>query len=189
MGRGAALGVALALVAVTPATGVAAPTLLMRWKLAVDMRAYPNHRVLPSYRGGSAVWSLRRSLSLARDGNYSLLPTYSATFGAVGIKAWHGNTAKCVKVPAIGINTTHESLPLCAGHLPADAAFVYPGVARMAVVTWTSPFNGTVTISHNAVADVDATCGDGVSYYVDLGQTELVNARIAKPARHGCAHL
>jgi hypothetical protein len=185
MVRGAALAASLVLLAATPATAQtthaatsASSSVLMRWKLALDLRTRPNRNPFPSYLGGPNVWSLRESQSLQHDGNYPLLPTYSPTFGTAGISAWHGNTYGCVAAPAIGVNTTTKPLPLCSGHVPAGAAFVRPDATHMAVVAWTSPFDGNVEISHNAVADLDASCGDGVSYYVDLGTTALTAVTI-----------
>jgi hypothetical protein len=165
----------------TPSTPNAAPAAsspVMRWKLAVDLRARPNRNRFPSYRGGAAVWSLRASQSLKRDGNYRLLPTYSPTFGSAGISAWHGSTPKCVRLPAIGVNTTNTLRPLCTGAVPALAAFVRPDATHMPVVAWTSPFDGAVSISHDAISDLDRSCGDGVSYYVDLGTTQLATTTI-----------
>jgi hypothetical protein len=178
---GVAIAVSLVLIAsapataqvarATPAIALATSPPVMRWKLALDLRTRPNHNPFPSHLGGPAVWSLRESRSLTRDGRYRLLPTFSSKFGAVGISAWHGSTPNCVPLPAIGVNTTTTAKPLCTGHVPALEAFVAPDATHMAVVAWTSPFDGNVTISHDAISDLDASCGDGVSYYVDLGTT------------------
>jgi hypothetical protein len=189
--RGAALAVSLVLFAATPATAQTATTSpatasassspLFRWKLALDLRSRPNRNPFPSYVGGPAVWSLRASRSLLRDGNYRLLPTYSPHFGSAGISAWHGKTSNCVDLPAIGVNTNKTAAPLCTGQVPAGAAFVQPDATHMAVVAWTSPFDGAVAISHDAIAELDGSCGDGVSYYVDLGASQqLATTTIAK---------
>lgn len=185
LARGAAIAVAMVLVAATPASSLTTrarsatePEPLMRWKLALDLRTHPNLNPFPSYLGGDPVWSLRESQSLQRNGDYGLLPSYSPTFGADGLKAWHGTAANCVKVPAIGANTIDKPAPLCAGQVPGDAAFVIPAPTRAPVVGWTSPFAGTVTISHDAIAEVGGFCGAGVSYYVDLGTTQLTATRL-----------
>ncbi len=171
---GAVLALSLVLLGATPATGSATSSTFMRWKFASDLRAHPNQNPVPSSFGHPAAWSLRQSQSLKHDGNYALLRAYSSTFGAAGLKAWHGDRpGSCVKLPAIGVNITTKSLPLCTGKVPDSAAFVLPAATRMPVVAWTSPYEGTVTISHDAVADLDRTCGDGVNYYVDLGTTRL----------------
>ncbi len=188
MVRGSALAVSLALLATTPAGAqanrAAAPATsspVFRWKLALDFRTHPNRNPFPSYLGGPTVWSLRESRSRHLDGHYGLLPTYSPTFGSTGISAWHANTKNCVPLPAIGVNTTTKSVPLCAGHVPSGAAFAQPSATHMAIVAWTSPFDGAVEVSHDAIADLDATCGNGVSYSVDLGTSQqLATTTIAK---------
>jgi len=187
--RGAALTIALTLIAATPAASQAAParpavsTLLDRWKLALDFRTHPGQNPFPGARGQSAVWSLRGSRSLSHDGDYPLLPSFSSAFGSSRIKAWHGATRGCVRLPAIGVNTdTKSSRPLCSGRIPAVAAFARPSAGQLAVVEWTSPFDGTVSISHDAVADLDGACGDGVSYSVYFGATLLAGVTVANKA-------
>jgi hypothetical protein len=178
--RGAVIAVSLVLLGATPATaGTTSPT-FMRWKLAFDLRNHPNQNPFPSDFGKPTAWSLRQSTSLQRDGDYPLLRAYSSTFGSAGLKAWHGNkSANCGRLPAIGVNTTDKSVQLCTGQVPASAAFVVPAANRMPVVAWTSAYDGSVTISHDAIADLDRTCGDGVSYFVDLGTTQLSAVTLA----------
>jgi hypothetical protein len=174
MARGAVIAIALALLGATAAPASATSSTFMRWKFAFDLRNHPDHNPFPSDFGRPAAWSLRQGQSLRRDGNYPLLRLYSSKFGSAGLKAWHGNNSgSCVSLPAIGVNTTAKALPLCRAQIPADAAFVVPSATHMPVVAWTSPYNGTITISHDAVSDLDRSCGDGVTYYVDLGTAQL----------------
>jgi hypothetical protein len=163
----------------TRTTSASDPDPLMRWKLALDLRSHPNLNPFPSYLGGDRVWSLRQSRSLQRDGDYPLLSSFSSTFGSAGLKAWHGTTPNCVKLPAVGANTLDKAVPLCSGKVPADAAFVLPAATHAPVVAWTSPFDGSVTISHDAIDEIGGSCGTGVTYYVDLGTTQLATARVA----------
>ena len=178
--RGAVIATSLVLLGATPATAGATSPTFMRWKLAFDLRTHPNRNPVPSTFGKPAAWSLRQSKTLQRDGDYRLLPAYSPQFGSAGLKAWHGNMpGNCGRLPAIGANTTDKSVPRCSGHVPGSAAFVVPSATRMPVVAWTSAYNGSVTISHNAIADLDTTCGDGVTYFVDLGTTQLSATTLA----------
>ncbi len=184
--RAAAIAISLMLIAVTPAVSQASAatpastTLVSRWKLALDFRTHPNRNPFPSYLGGPAVWSLRASRSLNRDGDYPLLSEFSSTFGSPGVKAWHGSSRGCVRLPAIGVNTNAKSSrPVCSARVPAEAAFATPSAGRMAIVAWTSPFDGTVSISHDAVADLDGACGDGVSYSVYFGSVPLASVTVA----------
>jgi hypothetical protein len=174
MARGAVIAVALALLGATAAPASATSSTFMRWKFAFDLRNHPGHNPFPSQFGRPSAWSLRQSQSLQRDGNYPLLRLYSSRFGSSGLQAWHGNNpGSCVQLPAIGANTTAKALPLCSGTVPGSAAFVVPSATHMPVVAWTSPYDGAVTISHDAVSDIDRSCGDGVSYYVDSGTAQL----------------
>ncbi len=155
---------------VASAATAAAPT---RWQFAPDFRSHPGHNPFASYQGGAAVWTLRQSQSLTRNGAYSLLKSFSSKFGADGLTAWHGSALNCVHVPAIGVNTSAAPAPLCRAQVPGSAAFARPSSTRMAVIGWTSPFTGNVKVSHDAIADVDGACGDGISYFVALGTRTL----------------
>jgi hypothetical protein len=179
MARGAVIAVALALLGATAAPASATSSTFMRWKFAFDLRNHPDHNPFPSQFGRPSAWSLRQSQSLQRDGNYPLLRLYSSRFGSSGLTAWHGNNpGSCVRLPAIGVNTTAKALPLCTGTVPGSAAFVVPSAAHMPVVAWTSPYDGAVTISHDAVSDIDRSCGDGVDYYVDSGTAQLASVAV-----------
>jgi hypothetical protein len=149
-----------------------------RWKLALDYRSHPGHNPFSSYLGGPAVWSLREGQTLARNGNYPLLPTYSSTFGTSGIAAWHDNGSGCPSSPAIGVDVSGAPEALCSAGIPGGAAFLDPTASHTAVVAWTSPFTGAVNISHNAAADLDGSCGDGVSYFVELGTQQISAVRL-----------
>jgi hypothetical protein len=175
--------VTLATAPVTTTTIAAPPPtfpggIVMRWKLALDFRTHPGRNPFSSYRGGPPVWSLHEGSTLSRNGNYPLLPTFSSTFGVAGISAWHDNSQGCPSGPAIGVNIAPGSVSLCKASIPAGAAFLVPDSSHTAVVAWTSPFTGVINISNDAIADLDGSCGDGVSYFVDLGTTQLVAVRL-----------
>jgi hypothetical protein len=116
------------------------------------------------------VWSLREGTS--RDGNYTLLPNHSSSFGDTGVYGWYGSTPACTGRPAIASNTSDAPASVCNVTIPGHAAWVYPSSTRMAVVQWTSLFDANVKIT-SGVADLDASCGDGVRFYIDKGTTEL----------------
>jgi len=154
------------------------PGVVMRWKLALDFRTHPNLNPFPSYLGGTPVWSLREGATLSRNGDYPLLPTFASAFGSGGIAAWHDTSRDCPNVPAVGVNLVDVTIPLCQASIPGYAAFLEPDATHSAVVAWTSPFTGTVNIGEDAVASLGGTCGDGVSYFVDLGTKQLVAVRL-----------
>lgn len=146
------------------------PDYVLQWKLAVDYRTHPGTNPFADYRGGPKVWSLREGSS--RNGDYQLLPTYSARFVASGVSAWHDDTAGCMRTPVIAANTINAPASMCNAQIPSNATMVHPSSSQMAVVAWTSLFDGTVNIS-SGVADLDPSCGDGVRFSVDRGTTEL----------------
>lgn len=158
-----------------PATGI---LYHLRWKFAFDFRSHPTVNPFPDYLGGPPMWSLRESRGLQRDGNYSLLPTYSSTFGAPGVKAWHADATGCHQAPAIGVNSIDVANKVCGATIPGNAAWVYPAKTLMPVVQWTSNFPGTVNITA-AIADFDGACGDGVTYYIDRGTSNLKTVRLS----------
>jgi hypothetical protein len=170
-------GVQVTTPAPTTTPPVTAPPVSTQWKLAVDFRTRPGQNPFPSYIGGTPVWSLRQSASRQRNGNYSLLPSFSSTFGTRGVAAWHSNASGCDNAPAIGSATIDAPLTVCGASIPGNATFVYPDSSHMPVVAWTSPFAGTVRISA-AAADLDGRCGDGVEFYIDRGTTNLSDIRL-----------
>ena len=150
-----------------------------RWKLALDFRTHPASNPFADYLNtGPAVWSLREGASSSRNGLYPLLPTYTSTFQSPGLSAWHDSSAGCPKLPAIGVNTGDGPVVQCNAGIPGGATFLEPTSGHPAIVAWTSPFTGLADISHNAVADLDGTCGDGVSYFVELGTKQLSAIRL-----------
>ena len=181
--RRAAIAGALCLLAATAAAPLTAsaetPVAITRWKLAADLRAHPDQNPFPDYLGGPAVWSLRGSLSLNHDGKYPLLSKFSPAFGSPTIKGWHGNASICVGVPAVGVNLSTQPVSMCTGVIPGQAALARPAPKRMAIVAWSSPFDGTISINHVAVADLDPACGDGVNFYIELGPKKLASVAVA----------
>ena len=49
----------------------------------------------------------------------------------------------------------------------------------MAVVAWTSLFDGNIRIAAG-IADLDGSCGNGVRYYIDKGTTNLKSITLVK---------
>jgi hypothetical protein len=169
----------------TPSTFVGG--IVQRWKFNFDFGNHPgpngsqtfsHTNPFGNYQGGPLVWSLREGATNARVGLYALLPTFASTFGADGLVAWHDNGAGCPKLPAIGVNLAGLPTQQCSASIPGNAAFLEPSSTHPAIVAWTSPFDGVADISHDAIADADGTCGDGVSYFVDLGTKQLSAVRL-----------
>jgi hypothetical protein len=175
-----------------PTTPPTTPRAINFWKFALDYQcsastapgpfrcptsATPGQNPFPNYLGGPKVWSLRESSSLQFNGNYPLLPRFASSFSS-GVAAWHDGFGACGgNAPLIGVATIDAPLSACHASIPGNAAFLYPDASHMAVVGWTSPYNGTATIV-SAVADLDGSCGDGVDFYVDRGTTQLADIRL-----------
>lgn len=146
-----------------------------RWKLALDYRSHPEQNPFPNYSGGPAVWTLMQTASLT-PGNYSKLPSYAASFGA-GIVAWHGASKTCGGLPAIGVAVVGPA-KICTATIQPAAAFASPDPSHMAVVAWKSPRATNISIQ-TGMADFDASCGDGVSYSILNGTTDLNSGTLA----------
>jgi hypothetical protein len=147
----------------------------VRWKLALDYRTHPEQNPFPNYAGGPPVWTLMQSASLA-PGNYTKLPTYAPSFGA-GVVAWHGASKTCGGLPAIGVAIVGPTR-ICTATIPSSAAFLSPDSSHLAVVAWKSPRTTNISIQ-TGLADLDNSCGDGVSYSIDRGTTVLTSGTLA----------
>jgi hypothetical protein len=159
-------------------TWTAMPTQLgLSWGLVKDFSANPTaNPARDSY--GIPVWRFMQSSSFAHDLNYSQLPHYSNQFAGVsGLDAWYGDVSTCFTLPEVGINTTLSTQIPCTVTIPASTVFVHPANPQMAIVGWQSPTSGTVTIS-GGVADDDATCGDGIRWYVDQDAATIASGAI-----------
>jgi hypothetical protein len=145
------------------------------WDLATDFAAHPTVNPAPDRYGNSGVWSFMQSSSLARDGNYTLLPNFSASYdGVSGFNTWYGSVSSCSTLPEIGINLSGGGASACTFTVPASKVFVHPANPEMAVVRWKSPISGTVQIT-GGVASLDSSCGDGTTWYVDQGTSTLAS--------------
>jgi len=144
------------------------------WNLETDMAANPAKNPAPDSHGTSGVWSFMQSSSLAQDGNYRLLPSYSAIFDGIGgFDTWFGTVSSCSALPEIGVNVSGSSQSACTFTVPASTVFVHPANPQMAVVGWKSPITGTVQIS-GGVTSLDGG-SQGITWYVDEGTTTLAS--------------
>jgi len=155
-------------------TATTAPPTPRRWKLALDYRTHPQQNPFPNYAGGPPVWTLMQSASLA-PGSYTKLPTYAPSFAA-GVVAWHGASKTCGGLPAIGVALVGPA-KICTATIPASAAFLSPDASHLAVAAFKSPRTTNLAIQ-TGMADLDASCGDGVSYSIDKGTTVLASGTL-----------
>jgi hypothetical protein len=147
----------------------------VRWKLALDYRTHPRQNPFPRSAGGAPVWTLMQSAS-ATPGTYTKLATYAPTFGA-GVVAWHGASKTCGGLPAIGVAVARPA-KICNVTIPPSAAFLSPDPSHLAVVAWKSPRTADIAVQ-TGLADLDASCGDGVTYSIDQGASVLTSGTLA----------
>jgi hypothetical protein len=161
------------------------------WDLVHDLRPYPD-RENPSRDsyGNRAVWHFMQRVNGGREApTYELLPSFTThAFGIQGLEQW---TAIQVgfptndMLPAVGINTTDVTQSYSTLAWPGHTVRVHPsGVA--VVVGWKSPISGQVRIS-GLVRDMDAHCGNGVLWSIDLGTRTLASGSLGNGQAQGFA--
>ncbi len=149
-----------------------------KWNLAHDFRTYPNQKnPNPDSYGDSHVWYFMESGSLSHDPtSYTLLPSFTKNeFFVDGLQAWHGPVASGNNnfLPLVGLNTTGFLQHAETITWPAGDINVHPLPDRMVAVGWRSPISGEVAAG-GSVNDLDATCGDGVKWYIDRGSSTVI---------------
>ncbi len=144
----------------------------LTWNLARDFRTAPNqenpNRDLCDNPG---VWKFMGSTSLTRDPqSYYLLPTFSTTSES---DSWIGTTQTGDGwFPVISLNKVARNYG--GVFWPANTVAVHPGPGHFAVMAWQSPLNGHVSIT-GGVSDFNASCGDGIRWYLDKNTTNLAS--------------
>ncbi len=133
----------------------------------------------------SSIWSYRRKDSFTRDGVYALLPDFSTNLPWAPqmpyFPIWHVSESQFL--PYIGVNDSGGQIydpvtdPGAHWPWPNGQSSIHPsavsnnGHDALAVVSWLSPFSGTVNIEMR-ITDLDGRTdggGNGVAYYVDNG--------------------
>ncbi|RPJ26712.1 MAG: hypothetical protein EHM33_10590 [Chloroflexi bacterium] len=144
----------------------------LTWNLARDFRAAPNqenpNRDICDNPG---VWKFMGSNTLTRDPqSYYLLPTFSTTSES---DSWIGTTQTGDGwFPVISLNKVAHNYG--GTFWPANAIAVHPGPSHFAIMAWQSPLNGHVSIT-GGVSDFNASCGDGIRWYLDKNTTNLAS--------------
>ena len=161
------------------ANGVQAQT----WNLASDFSLSPNQaNPNPDSYGNTNVWHFMESSTLAHDpSTYTLLPEFltDAHFFP-GLQQWQGSvvsTSVKDKLPFVGINTTGMTQYPLNIVWPAGMVRVHPNPTQLVVVGWQSPVTGFFDVSLG-VSDLDASCGNGVLWFVDRGVSNLARGSI-----------
>ena len=138
--------------------------------------------------GEANTWSYRLNAGLTRDGNYTPLTTYSAnpTRWNPSIPLWTNNT----NIPWIGVNTTGGTATWIGNAStflwPDHTITMHPSFSTLVVVSWQSPEDGIFDV-YFSFADMDNNSGDGVDWWVDLGDSagELASGTFPKGGQSG----
>ena len=121
----------------------------------------------------ASMWSYRYQANgdtLARDGNYELLPGQTSNMDTyAGLNGWQGPGG----YPEAALNTS--GIEIVGGdltlHIPAGQSQLHPGPGQIVVVSWLAPASGAVRVDYR-FTDLNGGCageGDGVAWYVDKG--------------------
>jgi len=120
----------------------------------------------------ATTWSYRYKNSLARDGNYPLLPGFGATPaetawtpGNPDPGAWTLNG----DVPMVGVNRTGADRTYAANPpfpWPSDAMLLHPGNGKLVVVSWLCQTTALANISFR-FSDLDPNGGNGIAWFVE----------------------
>ena len=154
------------------------------WILATDFRLSPDQEnPNPDSYGHTNVWYFMQSSSLDRDPqNYSLLPYFTSNaFLIQGLEQWHGTEGSSSNNdlnPSIGINATGTTQYPTTMTWPPNTIRVHPTNSKLVIIGWRSPINGSIVIT-GSFSDIDATCGDGILWYIDKGATNLAYGSLA----------
>lgn len=149
------------------------------WNLASDFRLHPGQaNPNPDACGTPAVWHFMQSATLDRDPRtYTPLPNFMPNLSGVdGLQGWMGNAPS--STPLIGLNATDATQPPGTLNWPPHTIVVHPAPNQLAVVGWRSPVDASVSLT-GSVRDIDAACGDGISWAIHKGTTSLASGSYA----------
>lgn len=153
------------------------------WDLASELRAAPDQaNPNPDGLGNAGVWSFLESAGLTHDpAGYSLLDAFTSDWLSVpGLECWQPDPDTAA-LPMLCLNARADD-PFPLGiDWPAGSVLAHPSPDRLAVVGWRSPITGRVQIS-GGVIDRHSTCGDGIDWSIDRGNSTVVSGVIPNGA-------
>jgi len=128
----------------------------------------------------TSIWSYRWKDSFTRDGNYALLPYFRTNLSWAPqmpyFPIWTPSVSQYY--PWVGVNDSGAPIydpvtdPGAQWPTPAGQSMIHPlgspDGSAFSVVSWLSPYSGTVNIGV-CVTDLDGRGSGGVEYYVDKG--------------------
>ncbi len=150
---------------------IAAPA--YSWNLAKDLSAKGNStNPLP---GG--IWSLLYDSvgTTHNQANYRVLPLFSSTWYTYPDPLFNWTVENSTNI-LIGVTTRDGNFTGGGSEFQYKQgdAVVHPSTASAAIVKWTSPIAGKVTVS-GVISDFDARCGNGIKWSLDKGNFILMS--------------
>jgi hypothetical protein len=118
------------------------------------------------------VWSYRFANDQLRDDSYALLTTNSDPLPVWNPPTpfWHTGTGD---VPGVGVNRSGAPIPINGSPVfswPDETVWMHPGNSGLAVVSRSSPTSTAVDVQFS-FSDMDPNGGNGVLWFVDLGDS------------------
>jgi hypothetical protein len=158
--------------AVAPsADGPSSPPALKVWDFAGDFARVKGslHNPGDDRYGSAGVWAYMVGTRRARDpSSFKRLGRHAESLqGAQGFDVWLGPDG-----PATGV-----SFPIVGVRGVSPEGFAHPSETRSAIVAWTSPIRGRVTIT-GSVTDGDPRGGDGVVWVLRKGVRTLATGTL-----------
>jgi probable HAF family extracellular repeat protein len=177
---------------VAPSVADACPTsdaggAMLRWDFSEDLRVGDDHaNPAPDRYGNAGVWSYRYAQVDERDGDYPLMSAFGHMLGHLidshqGARFLVGWYVQGQELPFVAKHDTLAPLEMWWGTLPTGKPVVHTGWGESAVIGWTSPINGTVSISGEVTrvdgrfGGIDDPAADGMAWYLDRGATNIVS--------------
>ena len=148
-------------------------TACAKWDLAADFQVWPKQEN-PNRDscGNLGVWHFMSSSSLKRNpSTYYLLPEFvPADNGIVGHLKWRNPNAQYAGLMFNATANTYQSWP-------PKTIWVHTDSSKLIIIGWRSPMDGKVKAT-GSVLDIDPSCGDGISWYIGVGSTDIAGGSI-----------
>lgn len=165
------------------------PALVKQWSLSRDFRTAPNEvNPSPDRYGNKDVWYYLQSDPVIFPKHqsiyYTLLRKFvDDTFFIKGLEQWEGIVGDDVEnlLPVIGINATDKTQRFSGVIWPAKTIRAHPLPDSYSIAGWRSPVQGLISVQ-GSVRDMDAECGNGITWSVDLKRARSDNITMAHGA-------
>lgn len=143
----------------------------------------------------TSTWSYRYQNGLTRDGGYDLLEGFvtDPENWDPDIGNWRPGATPGFN-PGVGVNNTGATATFTLNSntffWPDNTIWMHPNSNSLIVVSWLSPITGNVDIEFS-FADMDPVFGDGIGWFVDLGDGngELASGVFANGGNSGLQNI